>query len=307
MTTPLIVWQMTDGKRGHERQVEGLLAAMAAQCALTVHRIGVAPTPLARLFDYLRVRTPADRDLPAPDLAIGAGRACQWPLLATRRVHGAPVVYLMRPALPMTWFDLCIVPRHDHPVPRANVIVSEGPLNPLQADTETVRDTGLILAGGPSRHHGWDSTAVLRQVDAIVQARPDLDWSLSDSRRSPAQFATLARSHGGFRFVSHRDCAADWLPRSLARAAQAWVTADSAGMLYEALTAGAEVGVIDVPARRGDRVTAIADELHARGWVRRTADLGHAMPLRAPRLREADRCADLIFARWPAMRRPVTP
>ncbi len=307
MAAPLIVWQLTDGKRGHERQTEGLLAALAARSTLEVRRIAVPQAPAARLLDFVLARTSVSPGTPVPNLVLGAGRACQWPLLAARRAHGARIVYLMRPALPTAWFDLCIVPRHDRPAPRANVIVSEGPLNPLRADCSTVRDAGLLLIGGPSRHHGWDDDAVLRQIDRIVSHRPDLDWTLSDSRRTPTTFATLARRHLGFRFVSHHECASEWLPEMLARAAQTWVSADSANMLYEALTAGTEVGVIDVPIRRADRVTAIAEALCARGWVRRITDLDQIATSAVGPLHEADRCADLLLARWPDLLRFSAP
>ena len=47
----------------------------------------------------------------------------------------------------------------------------------------------------------------------------------------------------------------DWLPAQLARAGQAWATADSVSMVYEALTAGAAVGILDVPRQRASRIS----------------------------------------------------
>jgi mitochondrial fission protein ELM1 len=96
-------------------------------------------------------------------------------------------------------------------------------------------------------------------------------------------------------FYSHHDTAPDWLPNLLARAAEVWVSADSVSMIYEALSAGAHVGVLEVPARRVDRITAIAADLHARGLV---MALGDAMPAQPVTLREAERIAGLILARW---------
>ncbi|MEQ8233399.1 MAG: ELM1/GtrOC1 family putative glycosyltransferase, partial [Gammaproteobacteria bacterium] len=156
---------------------------------------------------------------------------------------------------------------------------------------------GLILLGGPSAHHDWDEAAVIAQVERIVAAAPTMRWQLSDSRRSPGTLlpALRARLPARVTCVSSRDSAPDWLPTTLARAAVAWVSADSVAMLYETLSAGARLGIIDVPPRRADRISAIASALVARGWA---ATIGMALP--APvRLAEAARCADALLARWP--------
>ena len=54
-------------------------------------------------------------------------------------------------------------------------------------------------------------------------------------------------------------------------------------------------------------LAAIAPSLCARGWVRRAADLTRARTLQPVKLQEADRCADLILARWPDLRRTIAP
>jgi mitochondrial fission protein ELM1 len=60
----------------------------------------------------------------------------------------------------------------------------------------------------------------------------------------------MAESDGALTIVPFAATSPDWLPTQLARADQAWVTADSVSMVYEALTAGAAVGVLDVPRPR---------------------------------------------------------
>jgi hypothetical protein len=108
--------------------------------------------------------------------------------------------------------------------------------------------------------------------------------------------------------VSHRETDPNWLTAELARAEVVWVSSDSVSMIYEALTAGAAVGVIDVPARRRDRITAIAGELATRGTVTLYEDWGNgtALTARAP-LAEARRCADLILAAWDPATRTLRP
>ena len=81
----------------------------------------------------------------------------------------------------------------------------------------------------------------------------------------------------------------------------AWVTLDSVSMIFEALTAGLGVGLLEVPVRRVDRISALATSLVNRGQVTSFKGWLQGQPLVAPQrsLAEAARCADLILARWP--------
>jgi mitochondrial fission protein ELM1 len=299
MNRALVVWQWTDGKRGHERQCEGLLEALADRTPLEHHRLPVPASPLTRLIDVVRGVLPAWRHLPAPHLVLGAGRACVLPMLATRRARGGRTVYLMRPQLPTACFDLCIVPRHDGLRAGPHVEVSEGPLNPMRAGAERDATLGVVLVGGPSGHHGWHTEGLLAQLAVLLRHAPRMRWVVSDSRRSPPDLERALAAYPGIEFHSHRDTPVDWLPGLLARAAEVWVSADSVSMIYEALGAGARVGVLEVPARRDDRITAIAADLHARGLVMKLSDEASLRNHEPPLLREADRFADLILARWP--------
>ena len=303
----VVVWQLSDGKRGHERQCEGLVEALAARLPLDHRMLAAERSAPWRFAHYLSGQVPGAMALPAPDLIVGAGRGCQWPLLTARRTYGGRAVYLMRPGLPVSWFDLCIIPRHDRPPASANVIVSDGPLNSMVA--ASVRDPGLgvFLLGGSSSHHAWDTEAILAQVDSVLAARPGIRWYASDSRRSPPALERALRARGDVEFVSHRECAADWLPTMLARARHAWISADSVAMIYEALSAGAEVGVLAVPARSPDRITGVATDLRARGLVITVEDLGKPrfVSKRPAPLDEARRCAELILRRWPELAAPA--
>ncbi len=295
----VVVWQLADGKRGHERQSEGLIAALADRVALDARRIDVTASAASNTWDALRARFPAGRGLPAPDLVVGAGRACHWPLVAVRRAYRVPAVCLMRPGLPWRWFDLCVVPRHDRPREAANVIASEGPLNPLRPAADKDPALGVVLLGGPSAHHRFDVGAVLEQAQRAMQRAPQVRWHLTDSRRSPGALraAIAADPELAARFTASDTCAPDWLPGLLARAGHAVVTADSMAMIYEALTAGAALSLIALEARRDDRITAIAPALIARGWA-----VAAGEPPRAPvTLDEAGRVADALLARWPAL------
>jgi uncharacterized protein len=301
MTRAVVVWQWTDGRRGHERQCEGLVAALKDRLVVEHHVLPVPPSALRRGFDFLAGALPTNRALPDPDLIIGAGRRCGWPMLTARRARGGHTVCIMRPQLPQRWFDLCIIPHHDGVPPADNVIVSEGPLNPMRP--AAVRETGLgvILLGGPSAHHHWHDEKMLTQIAQLRAHTPGLHWLVSDSRRSPPTLAVRLAALPDVEFIDHRHAPSDWLPSVLSRAAQVWVSADSVSMLYEALSAGANVGVLDVPTRRADRITAIAQDLCTRGHVMSLPDAARGSANSPLVLHEAERIAGLILARWPAL------
>jgi len=301
MTRALVVWQWTDGKRGHERQCEGLLQALAERRTVEHHLLPVPVSSFKRLCDVLAGRLPAWRHLPDPDLIVGAGRACTLPVLATRRARGGRAICIMRPQLFRRCFDLCVIPRHDGVAPDGNVVVTEGPLNPMRPAARRETGLGLLLLGGPSSHHDWNDDALFAQLDLVLAARPDMHWIASDSRRSPSGLGARLAAWAQIEFHSHRETAPDWLPALLARAEEAWVSADSVSMIYEALSAGARVGVLAVPARHADRITGIADDLLARGLVMSPHTAPSSSPGAATVLREAERIADLILDRWPRL------
>jgi hypothetical protein len=304
----LVVWRFYDGKPGHDRQSAGLLQALAATSAIDAVSFDVRERPIS-VWHYLSRRLPVGAGMPAPDLVIGAGRRCQWPVLAARRARGGRTIYLMKPQLPVRCFDLCLIPRHDRPRANPRIIVTDGVLNDMQVPTRRP-DRTLLLIGGPSDHFAWDESALVAQIQALVDAAPEKTWVIADSRRTPpatsAALQQLAGDH--VTVVPFREAERGWLVTELARSDIAWVSADSVSMIYEALTVGAAVGVLEVPAKREDRISGIAADLAARGLVTPYRNWRDGAVLTArPPLAEAARCADLVLQRWaPATRTSET-
>ena len=304
MNSGTVVWRFRDGKAGHERQTVGLLGALARLRPLSIFDIHTSTTPRA-WWAWCRHRPPAAPGLPAPQLVLGAGSACAWPVLAAARASGAFSVYLMKPPMPWPRFDLCFIPRHDSPAASAHIEPTEGVLNDLEASLQPRNGPTAILVGGPSRHHDWRDDELLQQIASVVFGQRERHVVIADSRRTPA--ATSARLRDfcgeGVRFVSHQTSGPTWLRETLQQAAAVWVTADSVSMLFEALTAGCAVGVLAVPARRADRITAIADGLVAEGRVSSLKQwLARGRLSTPPPLAEAARCAALLNARLPPVR-----
>ncbi len=299
--TPLIVWRLRDNKPGHARQTAGLVQALQKLRPLAVHDIEVASAWTA--FGWWRKREfPPGVGFAAPQLLLGAGRACQWPLLAARRAFGGRAVYCMRPGLPQRWFDLCLIPRHDGAVTSAYVEPTVGVLNDVQPSRRRTPERTLILVGGPSHHHRWDEAEVLKQIASLIFGSRERAFVISDSRRTPtttcAQLNQFARQ--GVEVHHHAAVPFDWLPTMLDDVGQAWVTADSVSMIFEALTAGLGIGILNVPAHREDRISRLSAELVAAGSaISFDAWRGGATLQATPTpLAEALRCAALIVDRW---------
>ncbi|MHB1353193.1 MAG: mitochondrial fission ELM1 family protein [Thiobacillus sp.] len=301
---PLLVWVVSDGKPGHVNQSLGLAEALARAAPTEIHTLPALPAWRAGLALLLK-RFPGS-PLPDPDLIVGAGHATHLTLLAARRARGGRTVVLMKPSLPRRVFDLCIVPEHDAVEPDAHTLVTEGALNrirpPALRTTETAT-RGLLLIGGASTHFAWDSDAILLQIQSITARTPAIRWTLTTSRRTPEDFvAQLPRTVPNLTVVPHTATPADWLPAQLARCDNVWVTPDSASMAFEALTAGADVGVFDLPVNPKSRVAwAIARLADAGRVTRFTAWCAQETPYPAlrrktnPPLAEADRCAAWIL------------
>jgi mitochondrial fission protein ELM1 len=301
-TRPLVVWAFTDGKAGHENQTRGLVAALEQRVLVDVRWIKV-PAYSSVLTNLMTKRFLPGATLPSPDLLIGAGHRTHLPMIAARRARGGHSVVLMKPSLPRIWFDLCVIPEHDR-VEGGNVFTTRGALNVMRPDEKNAR-TGLILVGGPSRHHGWREKELLAQVEAVVTREKKIQWTLTTSRRTPP--STTARlqemAYENLTVVPVSETAPDWLPKQLATARAAWVTEDSVSMIYEALTAGCATGIMNVPPRRRAKmklqqgVETLVQEKLATSYENWQAGTPLAPP--AQPFNEAGRIAARILDKWP--------
>jgi mitochondrial fission protein ELM1 len=303
----LVVWRFADGLRGHENQSDGLIAALSERTPVTVYTV---PTPRARrVYALWRALFALDtRSLPNPDLLIGTGNVTHLPMLLARRQRGGHAVVIMRPSVPMAWFDLVIAPAHDRLAARENLLVTRGALNRVRPAQEKNPREGLMLIGGPEREHPWAPDMLEGQITAIADRHKNIQWCAASSRRTPADFLPHLRSLAlaNLDTATVEDVDADWLVRKLATAATVWVTEDSVNMLYEALSAGAATGLLSM-ARRNARESKrnLGGGLLAEGLVTSFDDWKNGRILEAPTepLDEAGRCAEWILHEWQARAR----
>jgi mitochondrial fission protein ELM1 len=293
-----VIWRLTDGKPGHMQQTLGLVQALSARTPCHVIDIDLARERVGWL-DYLLGRFPHGVARQRPDLVIGAGHGTHVALLAARRAAGGCAVALMKPSLPLSLFDFVIAPEHDGLPESAGVINTVGVLNPMQVG-EKKPDSQLFLIGGPSKHVLWNDEAVLAQLDALVAALPPgTSWRITDSRRTPGLLSAILRERFGERFQPYADCPPGWLAERLAMTETVWVSADSVSMVYESLTAGCRVGLIELPPAAGD--SRVMRGMAGLVETQRVTPFGewsrHHRMFPAARLDEAGRVADLLLSK----------
>lgn len=293
------VWCLLDGRPGHQNQVFGLAEALQQRSNIKICHVQISDTR-----QRLRTLTANQLQLSgidsSPDMIIGAGHRSHLPLWLLRRRFNAKSVVLMKPSLPLSWFDVCLVPTvHNLKSPPANVISTKGVLNRIQPNSNKQQNTGICLVGGPSAHYEWSDEKVIRQLEAVL-ADNKRDWVIATSRRTPAPFVSQLQKHTKHATVVTPDeTDRNWLPQQLGKAEVAWVTEDSVSMMYEALTSGAAVGVLELQRKKNNRVTECTDSLVRDGDVTRWHSWKPTNQLSVPEnpLCEAARCAIEIINR----------
>ena len=284
----LVVWCVTDHKPGHESQLRGLLQALSRRHDLDLTWID-ARQPLCR-----RVAPRHGR----PDFIIAAGHGTHLRALLRKWWYGGRAIVLMKPSLPRGLFDLCIVPEHDGVSTEKNVLATVGTLNDIVPGGDRDPRRGLVMLGGPSKHHSWSDEQMVAQLRRLKALLPGVHWTLTTSRRTPATFPAAAGTLLGEHcvLVPHDRTDRDWLREQYGRSGVIWVTEDSASMVYESLATGAAVGVLAVPRLRDSRVSRGLDQLLESGALAtlQQVEARGGMPPGTGRLSEAERVADYI-------------
>lgn len=298
MSHPLkLIRVISEGRPGHENQSTGLAEALARRTGAQVEVIRIPAT--WNLFT--RRRAALELKSAAPQLVIGAGHKVHLPLWFAARKFGARSIIIMEPTWPKRWFDLCVLPQHDSEPGNGNprLITTLGALNRVPETIPAKQQQGVVLIGGPSKSHGWDAPTTASAIMAVVHSRPELDWAITDSRRTPAGFLDQLRAQKlRAEIISHQQTPPHWVPTHLMAATEAWATEDSVSMIFEAVTAGARTGVLPVPATKPNAAPVLAVQKLVREgyatayetWSRN----GQRLPAPKP-LHETGRCADLVL------------
>lgn len=295
-----IVWRLIDQKPGHQNQSAGLSNALERIASTECFDISVKGR-WQHLVELLMGSFPLGGGLPPPDLIIGAGHATHFALLAANRRYGGKSLVLMRPSLPAGWFDFCVVPKHDGMV-GGNVFSTRGVINTVRSSPVKNPDQMLLLIGGDSKHRQWNDESLVQQITEIAQQAPSSRIMLTNSRRTPKSFLHLLERKAitNLDITPWEQTGPGWVNAQLAQSKFVWVTPDSVSMVYEAITAGAAVGLFDMSHKRASRVNGGIDALIADQWVSsfsqwHASGILHDAP---DTFCEADRCAEWILDNW---------
>jgi len=298
---PLVIWRLIDGKPGHENQSLGLVNALSDKTSCQCIDIKVNNV-FEGLLSYLTSSWSLGTGLPLPDLIIGAGHATHLHMLAAKRAFGGKTVVLMQPSLPVSLFDICMIPQHDQYQGLGAHIETRGVLNAIKPEGEHLEDEALIMIGGPSKHCDWDTAKMIAQVYELVNRNPNITYTLTTSRRTPQNFiSAVKRIHfANLNIVPFVQTGKGWVAQRLSESAYAWVTEDSVSMVYEALTAGVAVGLLNLPVKRENRVSRGVQKLIKQGLVARFDyfDVYKTKLRSAVGFVEADRCSQWILQQF---------
>ena len=245
----MVIWYLSDGKPGHLNQILGLIAALGEITPTENFEIPIEQVKvpfLGWLFGIAKLPQDDKRDTATkPEIIIGAGHGTHKALLALSKKLSAKSMLLMSPSLPLPMFDFVCAPDHDRLPLNENCLSTEGALNRMKPGKK-IMGSGLILIGGPSSHAKWKSDKILQQVSQLIEIKADTHWVLTTSRRTPEDFIQKIEQKPNLKIIHWQDTESNWLPETMSTTEEIWVTPDSVSMIYEALTAEANVGIFEL-------------------------------------------------------------
>ncbi|MDH2592098.1 mitochondrial fission ELM1 family protein [Acinetobacter nosocomialis] len=282
---------VSDGKAGHRSQALGLFQAIQRQQAnATFEEVSISDLPIISLIKAL-FSSKNSLLQQAPDFIFGVGSHTHFRVwLLGKTFKKAKTVILMKPNLPIAWFDYAVIPEHDGILSNERVIVTRGALNPILNENRHQAGRILIALGGSSKRHQWNHEKVLLSVQKIVECNSNSEIILTTSRRTPVGFIDILKQQSFAKYL--QICPVEqtpqgWIFEEMQKAEAVWVTEDSVSMIYEALTAGCRVGVIAMDRLKQDRITNSVDILLEKKLIANVFDI-NLLP-EGQVLQEADR------------------
>jgi len=297
----LVIWYLSDGKTGHLNQILGLIAALERMTSVESFKIDVDQVKVS-FIGWLtgRVQIPESelrQQKGLPNLIIGAGHGTHKALLALTKKTSSKSLLLMSPSLPLPMFDYVCAPDHDRLPLNNNCLSTEGAMNRM-APGDKILSSGLILIGGPSSHAKWDTDAIASQVNQLVEFKPQINWTLSTSRRTPKEFIEKIQVFANLKTLSWEQTDTSWLPETMPSTEEIWVTPDSVSMIYEGLTSAAHVGIFELqilPTRVSMGIERLVSENRILSFD--CLKNKSSWPARNTRLNEANRCAKWLLTK----------
>lgn len=261
MTKKLLI--VTDGKAGHENQSKAFCNALGydydcirASYATPLHKALSYPLDRLGLLTNFPCRVEKIEGFYHAVVCTGSTAFYPGKLMARRR--GIPVVAILFPSGYRKYnFDCILAPHFDHPPDYPNIIPLPVNLSNTQQD---FYDRGVaefhkrhraqkpaigVVLGGPNKVATLDATQIKAQLDQIFALHPAHELWVTTSRRTPASVEKLLDDYPfTYKLIFSRDHF-NPLPAFITLCERLFVSADSTGMLSEAVTRGrAQVEVL---------------------------------------------------------------
>lgn len=308
----LHVITVLDGRPGHEKQTQGIIAGLRRRVAVKLIRVDLRRhtffdrciANFQLLFPYT---APLRKEFMQADLIIGAGSKTHAVALAIKRKYSIPACTCMTPSPFLRgFFDCCFVPEHDCTPEGKNIFYTLGAPNCSIDKKRHDSRLGLILLGGiDSSSHYWESEKIVDMVKTVIDKDSNKSWTISSSPRTPQdtidKINLITEDYDNVSFFHFKDTPGGWVEKQYDRCETVWVTSDSISMIFEALSAGCKVHIFPMEWKRqknkfkrnedilveGGRVRSYVD------WMSRCNDENCKI-----KLNEAQRCADHILKKW---------
>ena len=246
---------VTDGKAGHENQSKAFCRALGFDFDLwTVSYRSAARKALAYLSDRLGLLTSpfSAEPPPAGDYAavVCTGSTAFYPGKVIARQRGIPVAAILYPKGYRLDFDCILAPVFDHPVERPNIIPI--PVN-LTVPDAAFYEAGVaafrarhtpkgpavgVIVGGPNGFAGMTADAMRRELERLFAVTEGRERWVTTSRRTPPEVEAVIASFPFDYTLLYSQDHFNPIPAFVSLCERLFVTADSTGMISEAVTSG---------------------------------------------------------------------
>ena len=247
-----ILW-ISDGKKGHEKQVEILLNEISKTENINIKKEIFLLSKLSQLIELLIYSTSLlfgnlflskkkflTYKKNKIDVVIGAGSSIYIRMLLiksylSKNETSIKAISVLTPNLYKNHFDIICAPMHDiKKVSKTNkVIYFEGSM--ARVSTSEVDDSiGFIGIGGINKHYVFDQDAIMLQIEFLLGLYPQKKWFVFTTRRTPYEMSKKVKSlalKNNNLIISD-----DNYDEIIEKASVKVVTQDSVNMVYESLS-----------------------------------------------------------------------
>ena len=246
---------VTDGKAGHENQSKAFCNALGYDfdCVRVAYPTRVHKA-LAYLADRLGLLCERLFSIEQTDgfysAVVCTGSTAFYPGKVAARRRGIPVAAILYPNGYKLDFDCILAPGFDQPPRLPNVISI--PVN-LTSTNASFYEAGVaafrtrhtpkkpavaLIVGGPNAIAAMTVEAMKRELDRLFAATEGRERWVTTSRRTPKDVETLIDSYPfDYKLIYSRDTF-NPIPAFVSLCERLFVTADSTGMISEAVTRG---------------------------------------------------------------------